>query len=144
MCSPNILFLVPLLFAPSIPTYLLNFKFLNHSSLFAFYTAKDSYKSSGRHSKYYRRLLNNYACLQALVNNTFTWKSSCVIAKMLEKQQKLFVYGYYLEVHNVIKYTRKHCATVIISHASRFYLCDIISRSCSRLSSPSKVRFTPC
>ena len=23
---------------------------------------------------------NNYACLQALVNNVFTWKSSCVIA----------------------------------------------------------------
>ena len=23
---------------------------------------------------------NNYACLQVLVNNTFTWKSSCVIA----------------------------------------------------------------
>ena len=31
-----------------------------------------------------------------------------------------------------------------MSCASRFYLCDVISRSCNRLSSPSKVRFTPC
>ena len=30
----------------------------------------------------------------------------------LEKQQKLFVQGYNLEVHDVIKYTRKHRATV--------------------------------
>ena len=30
--------------------------------------------------KVYRHLHNNYACLQALVNNVFTWKSSCVIA----------------------------------------------------------------
>ena len=29
---------------------------------------------------------------------------------MLEKQQKLFVQGYNLEVHDVIKYTRKHRA----------------------------------
>ena len=42
-----------------------------------------------------------------------------------------------------IKY-RKHRATVIISHASWFYLCDVISRSRNRLLSPSKVRFTPC
>ena len=39
ICSrARILFLVPLLFVASIPTYLLNFKFFNHSSLFAFYT----------------------------------------------------------------------------------------------------------
>ena len=61
---------------------------------------------------------------------------------MLEKQKRLFVQGYNLEVHDVIKYTRKHHATVIISRASQFYLCDVISRSCNRLSSPSKVRFT--
>ena len=30
---------------------------------------------------------------------------------MLEKQQKLFVQGYNLEVHDVIKYTQKHRAT---------------------------------
>ena len=58
-------------------------------------------------------LRNNYACLQALVNNALTWQSSCVIANItLEKQQKLFVQGYNLEVHDVIKYTRKHRATV--------------------------------
>ena len=40
---------------------------------------------------------------------------------MLEKQRKLFVQGYNLEVHDVMKYTRKHHrATVIISHASWF------------------------
>ena len=33
----------------------------------------------GRRSKYYRRLRIIYAFLQALVNNAFTWKSSCVI-----------------------------------------------------------------
>ena len=37
-----------------------------------------------------------------------------------KKQQKLFVQGYDLKVHNVIKYTRKHRVIVIISHASRF------------------------
>ena len=62
----------------------------------------------------------NYACLQALVNNTFTWKSSCVIAK--NKQRKLFFQGYNLEVQDVIKYTRKqkHRAIVIILRESQF------------------------
>ena len=32
----------------------------------------------------------------------------------------LFVQGYNLEVSNVIKYMRKHRATVIISRAGRF------------------------
>ena len=32
---------------------------------------------------------------------------------MLEKQRKLFVQGYNLEVHDVIKYTQKYHATVI-------------------------------
>ena len=77
-----------------------------------------------RCSKYWRRLRNNYACLQVLVNNAFTWKSSCVIAN-----NAWFVQGYNLEVHNVIKYTWKHRATVIIECASWFYLCDVISRS---------------
>ena len=40
-------------------------------------------------------LSNNYACLQAHVNNALTW------------QQMLYVQGYNLEVHDVIKYTRK-------------------------------------
>ena len=44
-------------------------------------------------------LSNNYACLQAHVNNALTWQSSCVVQ------------GYNLEVHDVIKYTRKHRAT---------------------------------
>ena len=49
---------------------------------------------------------------------------------MLEKQQnnnnnnvllnQVLVQGYNLEVHEVIKYTRKHRATIIISRADRF------------------------
>ena len=54
---------------------------------------------------------NNYACLQALVNNALTWQS-CVIANNAQKTAKLFVQGYNLEVHDVIKYTQKHRATV--------------------------------
>ena len=30
--------------------------------------------------KMLQALRNNYACLQALVNNTLTWQSGCVIA----------------------------------------------------------------
>ena len=56
-------------------------------------------------------LSNNYACLQAHVNNALTWQSSCVIANNARKQQMLFVQGYNLEVHDVIKYTRKHRTT---------------------------------
>ena len=56
-------------------------------------------------------LSNNYACLQAHVNNALTWQSSCVIANNARKQQMLFVQSYNLEVHDVIKYTRKHRAT---------------------------------
>ena len=77
-----------------------------------------------------------------LLTTCLPWKSSVQI--MLEKQQKLFVRGYNLEVHDVIKYTQKHCTTVIISRAGWFYLCDITSRSHNRLSSSSKVRITPC
>ena len=56
-------------------------------------------------------LSNNYACLQAHVNNALTWQSSCVIANNARKTAKLFVQGYNLEVHDVIKYTRnKHRA----------------------------------
>ena len=65
---------------------------------------------------------NNYVCLQALVNKVLTWQSSCVIANNAEKQQKLFVQGYNLKVHDVIKYTQKHCATVIISHVSQAFV----------------------
>ena len=49
----------------------------------------------------YRRLLTT--CL--------TWQSSCV--NNIRKTQKLFVQGYNLEVHDVIKYRRKHRATVV-------------------------------
>ena len=38
---------------------------------------------------------------------------SSVIANNTRKTQKLFVQGYNLEVHGVIKYTRKHHATVL-------------------------------
>ena len=65
--------------------------------------------SAGRHTKCYRRLRNNYACLQVLVNNALTWQSSCVI---VEKQQKLFVQGYNLDV----QYTRKHRATDVTNY----------------------------
>ena len=51
---------------------------------------------------------NNYDYLQALVNNVVTWQSSCVIANNARKQQKLFVQGYNLEVHDVHVKTRKH------------------------------------
>ena len=50
-------------------------------------------------------IIANYACLQALVNNALTWQSSCVIANNARKTQKLFIQGYNLEVHDVIKYT---------------------------------------
>ena len=53
----------------------------------------------------YRRLRNNYTCLQAVVNNALTWQGSCMIGNNAQKQQKLFVQGYNIEVHNVIKYT---------------------------------------
>ena len=36
----------------------------------------------------YRYLPNNYACLQALVNNALTWQSSCVIANNTRKIAK--------------------------------------------------------
>ena len=35
--------------------------------------------------------------------------------RLLEKQQKLFVQGYNLKVHDVIKYTQKHRATVSLA-----------------------------
>ena len=63
---PKILFLVSLLFVAllnSIPTYLLNFEFFYHSSLFAFYTFMILFQQA---HKCYRRLRNNYACLQSL------------------------------------------------------------------------------
>ena len=75
-----------ILFVASIPTYFLNFKFFNHSSLFAFYTyntlsagAQNVTAATGAYviMLVYRRLLTT---LQALVNNALTWQSSCVIA----------------------------------------------------------------
>ena len=73
-------------------------------------------QSFSRRTKCYRRLCNNYACLQALVNNALTWQSSCVIANNARKTQKLFVQGYNLEVYDVIKYTRKHRATATVTN----------------------------
>ena len=63
-------------------------------------------------TKCYKRLHNNYACLQVLINNMLTWQSSCVIANSTQKQQKLFVQGYNLEIYDVIKYKQKHSVTV--------------------------------
>ena len=42
---------------------------------------------------------------------------------MLEKQQKLCVQGYNLEVHDVIKYTRKHRATKCYRRLRHNYAC---------------------
>ena len=71
---------------------------------------------------------------------------SSVIANNARKTQKLFVQGYNLEVYDVIKYTRKHRATVLTDytyHVQAWLLCDVIRKSRNRLLSPS-VRFTPC
>ena len=58
-------------------------------------------------------MLQDYACLQLDVNNALTWQSSCVIANNAPKTAaKLFVQGYNLKVHDVIKYMSKHRATV--------------------------------
>ena len=71
------------------------------------------YMRKHRAIKCYRRLRNNYACLQALVNNKLTWQSSCVIANNV---RKLFVQGYNFKGHDVTKYTRKHRATDVINY----------------------------
>ena len=95
---PKILFLVSLLFValfnPKFNPYL-PFKFLIFIILVCllFIHAKHSIIFS-RRTKCYKRLRNNYACLQVLVNNMLTWQSSCVIANNAQKTQKLFVQGY--------------------------------------------------
>ena len=38
-----------------------------------------------------KHLCNNYACLQALVNNALTWQSSCVIANNTLKNSKSYL-----------------------------------------------------
>ena len=119
---PKILFLVSLLFVAllnSIPTYLLNFEFFYYSSLFTFYTCYafiiHNNLSAGVQNVtgayviimlVYRRLLTTYLP---------TWQCSCVIANNARNTARLFVQGYNLEVHNVIKYMRKHRATCKIS-----------------------------
>ena len=68
-------------------------------------------------------LSNNYDYLQALVNNVLTWQSSYVIANNARKQQKLFVQGYNLQVHdvmnivpqNVTKNNKSYLSKAIIS-----------------------------
>ena len=55
-------------------------------------------------------MLNDYACLQALVNKALTWQSGCVTANYIRKQQNLFVQGYnhtYLAVHFIMKHAQK-------------------------------------
>ena len=92
MCSHQQLFLDPLLqyINPYLPL------FFNHPSLLFI------------HANNLAAGTQNFTCLQALVNITLTWQSSCVIANNAQKQQKLFVQGYTLKVHDVIKYTLKH------------------------------------
>ena len=52
-----------------------------------------------------------------------TWQSSCVIANNAPKQQKLFVQGNNLEVHDVMKYTRKHRAIKYYRRLRNNYAC---------------------
>ena len=72
----------------------------------------------------YRRLPNNYACLQVLVNNALTWQSSCVIANNARKTAKNICPSIILKVHDVIKYTCENIVPLqlIISHASQFFV----------------------
>ena len=72
---------------------------------------------------------SNLQQAQALVNNTLTWQSSCVIANNARKQQKLFVQGYNLEVHDVMKYTRKHRAIKCYRRLHNNYACCVIANN---------------
>ena len=44
------------------------------------------------------------------------------VANNARKTQKLFVQGYNLEVHDVIKYTSCHCIKLIISYANQAFV----------------------
>ena len=61
---------------------------------------------------------NNYACLQVLVSKELTWQSSCVIANNAKKQQKGFVQGYDLEVHDVLSFQNLIPCFLIIKYDS--------------------------
>ena len=56
-------------------------------------------------------------------------KVSCLITNNGQKQQQLFVQSYNLEVHDVIKYTRKLATDVLIISRASQLLRDVISRS---------------
>ena len=97
----NILFLVSLLFVAllnSTPTYLLNFEFFYHSSLFAFYTYMLSIHnnlSAGAHKMLqvlnvtgtYVIIMLIYRCLLT----TCKWQGSCVIANNARKTAKAII-----------------------------------------------------
>ena len=72
------------------------------------------YTRKHRATKCYKRLCNNCSCLQALVNNELRWQSSCLITNNAPKTAKDICYN--LEVHDVIKYTRKHRATDVTNY----------------------------
>ena len=77
----SVLFLVPLLFVASIPTYFLNFLIILVCLLFIHASIHNNLSAGAQNITgayvimlVYRRLLT----LQALVNNALTWQSSCV------------------------------------------------------------------
>ena len=73
-----------------------------------------------------------------LDNNVLTWRSTCVIANNAKKQQKLFIQGYNLEVHDVIKYTGKQFTTVsnYITCKPGLVSCNTIRPCCTRCRTP--------
>ena len=98
-----------------------------------------------RHAKHSPTELYQCTCTVLLSNHNQSTNQFILIFQQTLKilqallEQKLFVQGCNPEEYS----TRKNIdrATVIISRASQFYLCDVISISCNRLSSPSKARF---
>ena len=61
-------------------------------------------------TKCYRRLHNNSACLQALVNNMLTWQGSCVIVNNARKTASPITSHHYI-IHILLIH-------VIIMHIS--------------------------
>ena len=120
---PKILFLVSLTFCSTIKlNSYLPLIFFNHSSLFAFYSCFLFMLSIHNNlSAGAQNVTGAYVIIMLVYRCMLTTRGSCVIANN--------------EVHDVIKYTRKHRLQMllIISRASQL-LCDVISRSRNRLS----------
>ena len=76
-----------------------------------------------------------------LVNNALTWQSSCVIANNARKTAKA---SYLSKAIISCNKVREKTLLLYLYHVQARFLCDVISRSRNKLSSPSKVQFTPC